>query len=347
MSAAAALPGHRGRRQRRRRSRAVAAARSPRAARRPRPALRRRPGRRSPRAGVEVVDAPVSIAKDPDPGPRGPRDTPTPRSSRPPARSPRAAPTRSSPAARPAPRSPPGLFNVKRAKGIHRPALAIPLPDPGRAGDAARRRRQRRLPARAPRPVRVHGRGARVVGPRRRARRASALLSNGTEAGKGREEVVEAHERLAGDAAGLRLRRQRRGLRDHRGRRRRHRHRRLHRQRDAEGHRGRLEGDDRLRPRGGDVVAARQGRRRAAAARRCAACATTSTPRRRAAPTCSACAGWRSCRTARSARAGFAEAVRRAARGGARGRHRAHVRGAFDEAGALRRSPASDPVSSV
>ena len=51
------------------------------------------------------------------------------------------------------------LFGFKRARGIHRPALAVVVPVPGRAVPAARRGRQRRGPARAPRPVRPHGRG--------------------------------------------------------------------------------------------------------------------------------------------------------------------------------------------
>ena len=42
----------------------------------------------------------------------------------------------SSAAARPAPRWPPALFNIKRAAGIYRPALAIPVPVPGAPGHA-------------------------------------------------------------------------------------------------------------------------------------------------------------------------------------------------------------------
>ena len=94
--------------------------------------------------GVEVVDAPVSIAKDRRSRPRRRARPRTPRSSRPPARSPTAAPTRSSPAARPAPRSPPACSTSSARKGIHRPALALPAAGPGRPGHAARRRRQRR-----------------------------------------------------------------------------------------------------------------------------------------------------------------------------------------------------------
>src|SRR5918994_3294108 len=79
--------------------------------------------------GIEVVDAPVSIAKAPDP-----------------VRASRANPDASIVLATRAvadgdadafvsggPTGPPlapGLFNIKRATGIHRPALAVPLPVP-------------------------------------------------------------------------------------------------------------------------------------------------------------------------------------------------------------------------
>jgi glycerol-3-phosphate acyltransferase PlsX len=96
-----------------------------------------------------------------------------------------------------------GLFNVKRAKGVHRPALAVPLPIPGSpvtlldvgANDVCRPEHLVQF---------AHMGGAfasSVLGvehPR------VALLSNGTEAGKGREEIVEAHARLA-EQAGLRF----------------------------------------------------------------------------------------------------------------------------------------------
>ena len=81
--------------------------------------------------GVEVVDAPVSIAKAPDPGVRGPDDArgvdrPGGAGGRR-----RAAPqalvsggsTGSALAA--------ALFNLRRDRGIYRPALALPLPIPG------------------------------------------------------------------------------------------------------------------------------------------------------------------------------------------------------------------------
>jgi glycerol-3-phosphate acyltransferase PlsX len=84
----------------------------------------------SPGSSVEVVDAPVSIAKSPDPA-RAVRSTPQ-------ASIVQAAKavgegrahalvcaggTGAALAA--------GLFNVKRARGIHRPALALPIPVPG------------------------------------------------------------------------------------------------------------------------------------------------------------------------------------------------------------------------
>ena len=97
-----------------------------------------------------------------------------------------------------------GLFNLKRDRGIYRPALALTAADPRRRpGDPARRRRECQLPTGAPRPVRAHGIGFRaavmgIASPR------VALLSNGEEPAKGTPELVEVHERLAGDAgAGL------------------------------------------------------------------------------------------------------------------------------------------------
>ncbi|MDQ3739396.1 MAG: phosphate acyltransferase PlsX, partial [Actinomycetota bacterium] len=87
------------------------------------------------------------------------------------------------------------LFNVKRAKGIHRPALAIPVPVPGSpvtlldvgANDVCRPEHL----------VQFAYMGAAlahsVLGVERPR---VALLSNGTEDTKGREEVVEANSRL-------------------------------------------------------------------------------------------------------------------------------------------------------
>ena len=101
--------------------------------RRSRPALRpgRRAGRRAPRASRS------STPRSRSPRPRTRR---APRAQHPrgldrpgrQARSPTAAPTRSSSAARPAPALAAGLFHVSRARGIHRPALALPVPGPRR-----------------------------------------------------------------------------------------------------------------------------------------------------------------------------------------------------------------------
>ena len=84
-------------------------------------------------AGVELVDAPVSIAKAPDPA-RAVRGTPEAsivQAARAVAEGRAqalvcAGGTGAALAA--------GLFNLKRAHGIYRPALALPLPVPGRAG---------------------------------------------------------------------------------------------------------------------------------------------------------------------------------------------------------------------
>jgi glycerol-3-phosphate acyltransferase PlsX len=84
-------------------------------------------------AQIEVVDAPVSIAKSPDPA-RAARATPEAsivQAARAVAEGRAqalvcAGGTGAALAA--------GLFNVKRARGIHRPALALPLPVPNRVG---------------------------------------------------------------------------------------------------------------------------------------------------------------------------------------------------------------------
>ena len=151
--------------------------------------------------GVRVVDAPISIAKDPDPA-RAVR------------RNPDASivqawravaegradavvsggSTGASLAA--------GLFSVKRAQGIHRPALAILVPIPGRPFlllDAGAN-----VEVRAEHLVQFAHMGAAfmetalgVAQPR------VALLSNGTEAERGRPEVLAAHAQIAGQAGGL------------------------------------------------------------------------------------------------------------------------------------------------
>ena len=146
-------------------------------------------------AGVEVVDAPVSIAKSPDP-----------------ARAARAHPESSIvQAARAVAEGraqalvcaggtgaalAAGLFNVKRARGVHRPALALPLPVPGRpvtlldVGASAQ--------ARPEHLVQFAFMGAALATvlldvPRPRV----GLLSNGEEQGRGSPLVVAARAELA------------------------------------------------------------------------------------------------------------------------------------------------------
>lgn len=159
----------------------------------------------SPAPGVEVIDAPVSIAKAADPA-FAVRSTPD-------ASIVQAAvavaegraqalvsggSTGSALAA--------GLFNLRRDRGIYRPALALPIPIPGAA------------------PVLLLDVGANVTcRPEHMVQFAHmgsafckavmgiehprvALLSNGEEASKGTPELIEVHEALAGSAgAGLKF----------------------------------------------------------------------------------------------------------------------------------------------
>ncbi len=146
-------------------------------------------------AGVEVVDAPVSIAKAADPA-RAVRGTPD-------ASIVRAV---AAVAAGEADALVSGgstgtalaasLFTFKRARGVHRPALAIVVPVPGAPFlllDAGAN-----TEARPEHLVQFAHMGAAfmevVVGV---ANPRVALLSNGTEATRGREEVLAAHEQLA------------------------------------------------------------------------------------------------------------------------------------------------------
>jgi phosphate acyltransferase len=144
------------------------------------------------------VDAPVSIAKDPDPA-RAARSTPEAsivQAARAVAegRADALVSGGSTGAALAA-----GLFNVKRAKGIHRPALAVPLPVPGApvtlldvgANDVCR---PEHLVQFAYMGAALASSVLGVAKPR------VGLLSNGTEPGKGRDEVVEAHARLSENA---------------------------------------------------------------------------------------------------------------------------------------------------
>ncbi len=153
-------------------------------------------------AGVEVVDAPVSIAKAPDPV-RAVRDTPD--SSIVQAAKAVgsgdcdgwvcAGTTGAAVAA--------GLFNIKRAPGIYRPALAIPIPVPGAPVTLVDVGAN--VECRAQHLVQFAHMGAALVGvvldiqtPR------VALLSNGEESSKGTPLVQEAHALLA-SSPGLRF----------------------------------------------------------------------------------------------------------------------------------------------
>ena len=149
----------------------------------------------APPEGVTVVDAPVSIAKAPDPA-QAARSTPEAsivRAARAVADGQAqalvcAGGTGAALAA--------GLFNVKRARGIYRPALALPLPVPGHpvtlldVGANSEVRREHL--------VQFAFMGAAlaeaVLGV---ARPRVGLLSNGEELSRGNALVLEAHAELA------------------------------------------------------------------------------------------------------------------------------------------------------
>jgi phosphate acyltransferase len=153
--------------------------------------------------GIEIVDAPISIAKSADPV-SAVRSTPE-------ASIVRAAKavaegraqalvcaggTGAALAA--------GLFNVKRARGIYRPALAIPLPVPDRAGghfvillDVGANAEARREHL-----VQFAFMGAALAQTVLRVERPRVgLLSNGEEAARGSRLIVETGEELAAKAA--------------------------------------------------------------------------------------------------------------------------------------------------
>ena len=142
---------------------------------------------------VSVVDAPVSIAKDPDPARAVRRDAD--------ASIVRAVAAvtageadalvsgGSTGAALAA-----SLFGFKRARGVHRPALAILVPVPGARSCCSTRARTSRSGPSTSSSSRTWARrswrrSCGVASPR------VALLANGTEATKGTENVVAAHER--------------------------------------------------------------------------------------------------------------------------------------------------------
>src|SRR5215210_6331956 len=153
-------------------------------------------------AGVEVVDAPVSIAKAADPA-RAVRSTPDAsivQAVRAVAegRADALVSGGSTGAALAA-----GLFAIKRAPGIHRPALAVLVPVPGRpfllldcgANVAVRPEHLVQF---------AHMGAAFMEAVMGVERPRVALLANGTEPTKGTEDVVVAHGGLAG-APGLRF----------------------------------------------------------------------------------------------------------------------------------------------
>jgi glycerol-3-phosphate acyltransferase PlsX len=147
--------------------------------------------------GVEVIDAPVSIAKAADPA-FAVRSTPEAsivQAARAVAEDRAQAlvsggSTGSALAA--------GLFNLRRDRGIYRPALALPIPVPG-APSVLLLDVGANVTCRSEHLVQFAHMGSAfsraVLGvghPR------VALLSNGEEAGKGTPDLVSAHERLAG-----------------------------------------------------------------------------------------------------------------------------------------------------
>jgi len=144
---------------------------------------------------VEVVDAPISIAKAADPV-RAARSTPQAsivQATRAVAdgRAQALVCAGGTGAALAA-----GLFNIKRARGIYRPALALPLPVPGHpvtlldVGANAEARREHLLQF-----AFMGAAFARAVLEIERPR--VGLLSNGEEAARGRQEVVEVNAELS------------------------------------------------------------------------------------------------------------------------------------------------------
>ena len=159
----------------------------------------------------------------------------------------------------------------------HPPARARdPGARPRPPGDHRRRRRERGGAARAPRAVRLHGRGARRDDPRGRPPPGRPALDRrgGHEGHAARRRGARRAARPRRRGRHVRLRREHRGQRDPVRAVRRHRHRRLHGQRRPEAHGGRLRGDAAQHPRASP--SRRGGRRRAGSccARRCSSSAT-------------------------------------------------------------------------
>ena len=92
------------------------------------------------------------------------------------------------------------LLRMGRIKGVSRPAIATPIPVPGWAGHPdgpARRRRQRRVPARVARAVRPDGLGLRPPPLRQWSSRRSGCCRSARSRSKGNSLVKETHELLA------------------------------------------------------------------------------------------------------------------------------------------------------
>jgi phosphate acyltransferase len=150
---------------------------------------------------VDVVDAPVSIAKATDPA-RAVRETPEASivQAVEAVAGGRAGALVSGGSTGPALAA--GLFRIKRLRGVHRPALALIMPVPGRPFlllDAGAN-----VDVRPEHLVQFAHMGAafmRLVGGVERPR--VALLSNGAEPGKGPEVLVAAHRVLAGGFDGF------------------------------------------------------------------------------------------------------------------------------------------------
>jgi glycerol-3-phosphate acyltransferase PlsX len=152
-----------------------------------------------PAPGVEVVDAPMSVAKDPDPARavRRHRDASINQAVAAVAegRADAYVSGGSTGAALAA-----GLFQIKRGRGVHRPALAAMVPVPGApfllldAGANSEVRSEHLVQF-------AHMGSAFMEAVMGVARPRVALLSNGTEPERGREEVVAAHAALAGAPA--------------------------------------------------------------------------------------------------------------------------------------------------
>jgi glycerol-3-phosphate acyltransferase PlsX len=150
--------------------------------------------------GVEVVDAPVSIAKAPDPAlaVRSTPDASIVLASKAVAegRADALVSGGSTGAALAA-----GLFHIKRARGVHRPALAIAMPVPGARVllldvGASVEVRPEHLVQFAYMGAAFAQAVLGVKDPR------VALLSNGEEPGRGTPDVIAAHQRLAESAGG-------------------------------------------------------------------------------------------------------------------------------------------------